>query len=65
MTQEEISTDPVCGMVKPKSQFKFSSVVMGKHYYFDTQNDKGLFDAHPDYYLPKEERERYRRSHGK
>ena len=47
---------PVCGMVKPKSQMSFTSLFLGKTYYLDTQNDKELFDAHPDYYVSKEER---------
>ncbi len=57
----EIVKDLVCGMVKPKSQFKFLSKFLGKTYYFDTQDDKNLFDAHPDYYVPQEERVKFRK----
>ncbi len=45
---DEIVKDVVCGMVKPKSQFKFLSEYSGKTYYFCSQQDKEMFDAHPD-----------------
>lgn len=45
--------DVVCGMVKPKSQFKFLSVYNGKTYYFCSQMDKEMFDHHPDHWTPK------------
>ena len=53
--------DVVCGMIRPKSQMKFVSLFLGKTYYFDTEKDKALFDAHPDYWVPKEERQKYRK----
>ncbi len=40
---------------------KFSSEFLGKVYYFDTENDKHLFDAYPDYWVPQEEREKFRK----
>jgi len=49
----EIVKDPVCGMEKPKSQMKFSSVYSGKTYYFCSQVDKDLFDAYPDKWIQK------------
>lgn len=57
---EEIVTDPVCGMTKPKSEMKEVSVFLGKNYYFCSKEDKELFDAHPDYYVSEEEREKAR-----
>lgn len=59
----EIVTDPVCGMTKPKSNMKFSSEFLGKTYYFDTETDKDIFDARPDYWIPEEEREKARLHH--
>ena len=58
---EEMVKDVVCGMVMPKSRMKFSSEFLGKVYYFDTENDKHLFDAYPDYWVPREEREKFRK----
>lgn len=52
--------DVVCGMEKPISQMKAKSVFLGKTYYFCTEGDKEKFDAFPDYWVPKEEREKYR-----
>lgn len=62
MSQEELVKDPVCGMVKHKSQMKFTSVFLGKTYYFCSKGDKDKFNAHPDYWIPKEEREKFRKS---
>ncbi len=45
---KETVKDLVCGMIKPKSQFKFSSVYNGKTYYFCSEQDKEIFDVHPD-----------------
>ena len=59
-TTDKLVKDVVCGMVKPKSQMKFTSILLGKTYYFDTEKDKELFDVHPDYWVPKEEREKAR-----
>ncbi|OGM13029.1 hypothetical protein A3A76_01940 [Candidatus Woesebacteria bacterium RIFCSPLOWO2_01_FULL_39_23] len=58
---DEMVKDIVCGMVKPKSQMRFTSDFLGKIYYFDTEKDKELFDAHPDYWVPKKEREKFRK----
>lgn len=52
---DEPVKDVVCGMVKPKSQFKLFSEYNGKTYYFCSQGDKDLFDAHPSYWAPKNE----------
>lgn len=59
---DEFVKDVVCGMVKLKSQMKFTSEFLGKTYYFDTEKDKEIFEAHPDYRVPKEEREKFRKS---
>lgn len=45
---EETVKDVVCGMEKPKSQFKFLSEYNGKTYYFCSQQDKEMFNAQPD-----------------
>src|SRR3990167_5559354 len=37
---DEMVKDIVCGMVKPKSQMRFTSDFLGKIYYFDTEKDK-------------------------
>lgn len=56
----EFVTDPVCGMKKPKNEMAVVSVFLGKNYYFCSQKDQELFDAHPDYWIPEEEREKAR-----
>ncbi len=52
MDKIEIVKDPVCGMVKPKSEMKTLSVYEGKTYYFCSQMDKEMFDAHPEHWAP-------------
>jgi len=52
--EEELVKDPVCGMIKPKSQMKFLSVYSGETYYFCSQGDKDLFDIYPDKWIQKE-----------
>ncbi len=47
MNEDKVK-DIVCGMVKPKSQMGFVSVLNGKTYYFCSKQDKEIFDAHPD-----------------
>ena len=47
-SQEEMIKDPVCGMLKPKSQMKFSSQYGGKTYYFCSEMDKNMFEKYPD-----------------
>lgn len=59
-TAEDLVTDPVCGMNKPKKEMKFVSTFLGKNYYFCSQKDQEIFDAHPDYWIPPEEREKAR-----
>lgn len=44
---EEKVKDPVCGMEKAKSEFKFTSQYKGKTYYFCSQNCKEMFDGEP------------------
>lgn len=57
----EIVTDPVCGMMKPKNEMKAVSTFLGKNYYFCSQKDQELFDTHPDYWMiPEEERAKAR-----
>lgn len=43
--------DVVCGMIKPKNQFKFLSEYKGRMYYFCSAWDKELFDALPQKWL--------------
>lgn len=57
---ERIVTDPVCGMKKPIHEMKVLSVFLGTTYYFCSQKDQELFDAHPDYWVPEEERKKAR-----
>jgi YHS domain-containing protein len=59
--EDQLVKDMVCGMVKPKSQMTYKSEFLGKTYYFDSENDKQLFDAHPEYWVPQEEREKFRK----
>ncbi len=56
MSKEELVKDPVCGMEKPKDQMKVFSIFKGRTYYFCSEGDKELFDAHPDHWVPREER---------
>jgi YHS domain-containing protein len=58
--KQEVVTDPVCGMTKPEGEMKEVSEFLGKKYYFCSRGDKDLFDAHPDYYVSEEEREKAR-----
>lgn len=51
---DELVTDPVCRMVKPKSQMKAHTVYKGKTYYFCWDDDKRMFDAHPDHWIPND-----------
>ena len=51
MRDDEPVKDPVCGMVKSKSQFKFIFVYNGKTYYFCSQMDKNMFEKYPDRWL--------------
>lgn len=51
MSQDLVVKDPVCGMEKPASQMKASSVYKDKTYYFCSQMDKDMFDAHPDHWV--------------
>ena len=59
---QEIIKDLVCGMQKPKNEMKATSVFLGKTYYFCSTKDQELFDAHPDYWIPEEERAKVRPS---
>lgn len=53
---DEVVKDVVCGMVKPQSQFKFSSVYNGKTYYFCSEEDKQMFEKYPDRWVGGEEK---------
>jgi YHS domain-containing protein len=53
----KLAKDPLCGMVKPINEFRFSSVYQGKTYYFCTEMDKQVFEAYPDRWLPQESQE--------
>lgn len=48
---DEIVKDVVCGMEKPISQMKFKSDYKGVTHYFCSQQDKDLFEAHPDHWV--------------
>ncbi len=54
--QDEIVQDIVCGMKKPKNEMKAVSTYLGKNYYFCTTQDKEIFDAHPEHWIPRDER---------
>ena len=56
MMQTEIVKDVVCGMAKPKSEMPAESLYKGKNYYFCSQQDKEMFDAHPEHWVPSTER---------
>lgn len=43
--------DPVCGMEKEKSEFKFTSEYQGKTYYFCSEQCKHMFEAEPRGYV--------------
>lgn len=52
MAENELEVkDPVCGMIKPVSQFKFTSVYNGKTYYFCSGVDKQMFEKYPDRWI--------------
>lgn len=53
ITSDEQVKDLVCGMVKSKSQMKATSVYNAKTYYFCSEQDKEMFDAYPDKWIPK------------
>lgn len=48
---EELVKDPVCEMEKLASQMKASSIYKRRTYYFCSQMDKDMFDAHPENWL--------------
>lgn len=48
--------DYVCGMIKPKSQMKAETVYKGKVFYFCSEDDKKMFEAHPDAWIPDKEK---------
>jgi len=48
--------DYVCGMIKLKSQMKAQSIYKGKVFYFCTEDDKKMFEAHPDAWIPDKEK---------
>lgn len=55
VNEDELVKDIVCGMTKPKSQMKAKTVYQGKTYYFCWDRDKQMFEAHPEYWVPKKE----------
>lgn len=55
-SEDVVVRDPVCGMEKPKSQMKASTVYKGKTYYFCWENDKEMFLANPEHWVPREEK---------
>ena len=48
--------DPVCGMVKPRNQMKAKTFYKGKVYYFCWKDDKEMFEASPEHWIPREEK---------
>lgn len=56
--KEELVKDPVCEMIKPKSEMRASSVFNGKIYYFCTEGDWKMFKAHPKHWISKKEQEK-------
>jgi len=46
--------DVVCGMIKPISQMKAKAVYKGDTYYFCSDQDKEIFEANPEHWIPKE-----------
>lgn len=51
--ENETVKDPVCGMEKPKSEFKFTSEYKGKTYYFCSKQCQHMFEASPRGYAGK------------
>jgi len=54
---DEFVKDLVCGMVKPKGQMKAKVFYKGKTYFFCTEDDKKMFEADPESWIPKTEKE--------
>ena len=54
MRNDNLVRDPVCGMVKPKSQMKAKVLYKGKTYYFCWEDDKKMFEANPDHWISRE-----------
>lgn len=57
LNKDELVKDLVCGMTKPKSQMKASTVYKGKTYYFCWGRDRQMFEAHPEHWIPRKEKE--------
>jgi YHS domain-containing protein len=51
----ELVKDPVCGMIKPKSQMKAKAIYKGKTYYFCWDRDKQMFEEYPNHWIRGEE----------
>ncbi len=43
----KIVRDPVCGMEKPREEFKLSYIYQGKTYFFCSEECKHMFEASP------------------
>lgn len=52
---DEPVKDPVCGMVKPKSEMKEKTMYKDKMYYFCSESDKQMFEANPDHWIPRDQ----------
>lgn len=50
---DEQVKDPVCGMVRPKSQMKAQALFGGKVYYFCAEEHKKMFESDPEKWVPK------------
>jgi len=54
MKDQKLVKDPVCGMVKPAAEMKVKTVYKGKTYYFCTEGDWKMFEAHPGHWASKD-----------
>jgi Cu+-exporting ATPase len=53
---DEPVKDNVCGMIKPRNQMKAQTIYKGKTFYFCSEGDKQMFEAHPDAWISDEEK---------
>lgn len=51
--KDELVTDPVCGMTKPRREMKAQMEYQGKIYYFCYEGDKQMFAAYPQHWVAK------------
>ncbi len=51
---KDLVKDPVCNMVKSVEEMKAKVEYKGKTYYFCTEQDKEMFEAYPEHWIPKQ-----------